>query len=135
MRELAWSHPVENWRTPRDSLTAALEPSTGEVGSVSAGTCTPSSSSSSGGDGGGVLTSTSSVTDSSLFLLESFLAALDPPSDSAFLLLRDRKRGRQSQHTPAVRVDDEKNSEEFTQCTCVCACVSQGGLSMFDLSI
>ncbi len=50
-------------------------------------TCTPSSSSSSGGEGGGDFTSTSSLTDDSLFLFESFLAALAPPSDSTFLLL------------------------------------------------
>lgn len=64
----------------------------GTEGGASSHTWTPSSSSSSGGDGGGDFTSASSPSDGSLFLLESFLAALNPPSDSVFLLLVEEGR-------------------------------------------
>lgn len=74
-------------------------------------TCTPSSSSSSAGEGGGDFTSTSSLTDNSLFLFESFLAALAPPSDSTFLLL-----GKEERKVRSNDLKKKKSQNNTSQC-------------------
>lgn len=75
-------------------------------------TCTPSSSSSSGGDRGGDFTSASSLTENSLFLFESFLAALAPPSDSTFLLLQDTMERREREKKPKLEWAHQKKEKK-----------------------
>lgn len=79
-------------------------------------TCTPSSSSSSGGDRGGDFTSASSLTENSLFLFESFLAALAPPSDSTFLLLQDTMERREREKKNKLEWAHQKKKEKRKKC-------------------
>lgn len=106
-------------------------------GGASSHTWTPSSSSSSGGDGGGDFTSASSPSDGSFFFLESFLAAMNPPSDSVFLLLVEEGK-RATISISCQGKEKQGKSQNFLEVTTlvkVHLCVASRVVAIFDLSV